>query len=283
MSLVFYRYLTRSIGELKMTELTNVELSNEAVVLLQPTLDFEKLAKDEIAILKALEGFAITTQGDADFISKMVAEAKGRYNHLEEQRKQIGGPAFEFKKLVDAKFKLVTDVLLSTEKAGKYSGIEWNRKVQEEARIAQIEADKKAAAEREKLAAQAAEAMKAAQAAEATLQSQELTDIQQDELNAKAQQAREQSNALQQQAQVVMAAPPVLVARTKGVTFVEKWQAEVFDKPSAIKFLAASPEYHYMLMIDERILLNQAKIKKADLKIDGVRVWDAGSQRVKAA
>lgn len=70
----------------------------------------------------------------------------------------------------------------------------------------------------------------------------------------------------------VIAAP--VVAKVAGSQFRDCWKAEGHDLMATVKFVAAHPEYSYLLTYSATGLTSVARSQKSAAKIPGVRVWN---------
>lgn len=160
------------------------------------------------------------------------------------------------------------------------------KQAEAEAEALRRQAEERAAAEREAAEKRAAEA-KARGDAEAEqrerFNAQRRADEAREAAEAEAQRrtAEIEQAAQMEQEQVAIFAPPVEKAKADGVSYRENWKAEVTDLEAVITAAAAGNTLaRALLTVDSKVLGQQAKSLKANLKVPGIKVF---SERTVAA
>jgi hypothetical protein len=64
------------------------------------------------------------------------------------------------------------------------------------------------------------------------------------------------------------------VAKVSGIQMRDNWKADGHDLMATVKFVAAHPEYSYLLTYSATGLTSVARSQKSAAKIPGIRVWN---------
>lgn len=232
--------------------------------------DSEALSSKAQAQLVIAREFAVTDPETYQMAGVELNAIRAKYKKLEEQRLSITRPMDEAKKRVMDLFKPPMMLLEQADAALATNMVSYHEKCEREAAEARAKAQAEAAAERERLAKEARDAEEAAAklAKEAQERSGETARQAELEAAAKASEAR----ALAQQASMVTAAPPVVVAPVStGAGTAKTWKVEVLDLLALVKFVAAHPEHIGLVKADEVKLKALARSMEENFNVDGVR------------
>ena len=210
-------------------------------VTINPDVE-QKKTSDVPALCKKAE-IKVTDQKSYDLASGILKDVKSRYKELENQRKDITGPLDRAKKAVMDLFRDPLELLQAAENKLKRMMIDYTseqeRLAEEERKRLQAIADKEA--ERQKKLLE-----KKIERAEASGKTEKVEEL------------------IQQKEEVkpIVAEVTPKVEKPSGVSFREKWSAEVIDANLVPR------EY---LMVNQQLLDKVAGATKGSLSIPGVK------------
>lgn len=210
-----------------------------------------------IQALDSASALVVTNQQQYDMAGAFISGLKKRKSALEKERKEITSPIDEAKKVIMAKF---APHIENIEKAIATinSKMITHYRAEEQKRIAlEAAAAEKARKEQEKLEKRAA--------------------------TAEAKGQFEKAAALQEASTMVVAAPVEIGTskQTATTTIVTTWSAEVYDKLSLIKAVAAGQVSMSLLEPDQSALNKMAQANKELLNVPGVRAVATENIRAK--
>lgn len=218
---------------------------------------------------------------------------KAKTKELDEQRDGLVRPLNETVKKINDLFRGPLRMLEQGEGALKSKMIGYQTEQERIAAEARRAAEAEARKERERIAAEAAAAQARAEA--------EATELRRQAAEAKAAGDTESAAALASTAEsrteaaaaVVMEAEVAVTAvhtavvpapaRVSGIATRSTWKAEVTDKAKVVAFIAANPQFLNVLDVNQSALNQLAKAMKAELPIDGVRVYEERGMSARAA
>lgn len=200
-----------------------------------------------IQALNQAAALIVSNQEEYDLAGSFIAQLKKRKSTLEKERKEITGPIDDAKKAVMSKFAPHIDNLDRAIQAINQKMIAHYRAEEKKRLEAEAAAAEKARREQEKL-------QKRAEAAAAKGQV-------------------EKAAALQESASNVIAAPVMagVNKQTAETTIVRTWHADVYDKFSLIKAVAAGEASMSLLDANMPALNKMAQASRELLNIPGVK------------
>ena len=261
---------------------------------------------DQDALNRSAQAFLVTAKHiviDSHEMYQVAADElaaiKGKVKGLEEQRTKLVAPLNQVVKDINAMFKPPMDFLTQAESTIKRSMLTYQedvdrRRREEEARAraaaeaarerARIEQERAATAEKARLEQERLEQERqAALAAGDTVKAAKI--------EAKAEGAQEVAEArmagLDGAAATVVAAPVVAtvqdIPKVSGVSTRAQWVAEIDNFPAFLAHVAANPQFHNLVKVDEKALGQLAKALKQNLAIPGVKVSEKSILASRAA
>ena len=231
-----------------------------------------------------------------------LGDIKRKMAALEKSRKAMKEPILAAGRAVEEFFKGPMSFLEKAEAILKRQLADWdtkqrrladaNRKAAEEAaaserarlraeaeatRAAAIAAERKAAEEMAAMQAEAdAKMLEAMQANDAAAMARVSEEAAENERKQAAQEAEAAALADQvraaEAAAMLITAPVVVIEKTAGIQYRDKWVAEVTDKGKLIAACVAGTAPIGLLLIDETMLRKMAEAQKGELRLPGVEV-----------
>lgn len=264
------------------------------------TPDSAALNRSAEAMLDAARDIVIDSPQMFEVAAGELQAIKKRAKELDEQRDKLVRPLNQVVKDINAMFKPPLEFLSQAESVCKramliYQEAERRKRLEAEAR-ARAEAEAAAAKERASIEAEAAAAREKAAAQQARLEEERQAAIAAGNtakaatLEARAaglaEAAEARQDALADIAANVQAAPvvvPVAQPQAKGISTRSKWRAELRDKASLVRFIAANPQYLNLLDFNQSAANQMATALKENLRIDGLAVIEDKLMAARAA
>ncbi len=176
-----------------------------------------------------------------------VRDIKAKMKELDERRKAITTPLDQAKKKIMDLFRTPLDALAAAETKIKHAMVTYSEEKERERRAEQARLDAIAREERERLAKEAAALEKAGKPEEAEA-------------------AREIA--------AVISAPAAMIAEgadAAGVSYSERWSAEVDDLLALARFVVENPAHLNLISANPTQLDMMARAMKSGMNIPGVR------------
>ncbi len=257
------------------------------------TPDQDTLNNDAQIVLEVAETYVIDSPLMFAEAGEELKRIKAKSKELNDKRVAITKPLDDAKKAVMDLFRKPVEILSQAELVLKNSIVNYQ---EEQARIARLEQQKQAEAqriEREALEAKARAAEEAARKEAEELQ-RKANEAAKNGNEAEAQKMAEQAQLAfqtgQAQANVIaqeasaMNAPVTVAAPSKvsGISMRETWKAEVTDKEALVKFIATNPHLLNLVDVNNSAVNQMAKAMKGNLNIPGVRAYAEKSVAARA-
>lgn len=206
----------------------------------------ESLIAEASKSLSLAESITIDSATMYEAAAEEVRAVKVKIKELEARRKEITGPLDAAKKSVMDLFRQPIEML---EKAGKILGTALVNYDNEQARIKrerQALLDAEARKERERLAEEAA---------------------------ALAEAGRTEEAAAKLDTAAVISAPTVeaVAEKPSGISYTERWHAEVTDIVALCRFVAENPDQRELVTANTVALNGMARALKGSMRIPGVK------------
>ena len=243
------------------------------------------MADDAKTLLDEAKSFTVVNDGQYEVAGGDLKRIKNKMRDLEEMRKNLTRPIDAAKKAVMDFFRKPEEYLRNAESAYKramlvYQDEQERQRKAEQDRIRELQRQ-----EQERLAkeAEAAERESRRLAEEAAKKEREAAAIKDGEARRIAEEeaarlrAESEQNQLTANAVIDQAAslPPAIVTRelpqTRGVTTRTTWAAELVDKMTLVKAVAAGTVPLIALDVNQKFLNQQAVSLKDALRIPGVK------------
>lgn len=236
--------------------------------------------------LAFIEAFAVDSPENYALAADELKAIKTKASALEDQRTGITGPMNQALRAINALFKGPGELLERAERVLKGKMLGWD---QEQARLARIERERAeliAAAERKRLADEAAARQAEADAqAEAARKAAAAGDAQAAALaQANADRAHSQAQEAAFTSQMVVAAPiAVPAAKFKGISTSTRLDFEIVDLHALVRHVAQRPELLALLRADDVKLRAYVKGLGMAAQLPGVRVFEDQVMSARAA
>lgn len=249
------------------------ETQNETKQVTYDTSTVPVLSEKASRLLAVAKAYKITSPvmytAAADDLKAIKAQAKT----IEEARTSITVPLNAALKSVNDLFRAPAQFCVEAENTLKVAMTSYTVEEQRKERELQAIRDAAAAAERNRLADEAAAAQKLANEAAAAGDS------------AAAEALQAQADASTNVIDLISSTPAVVTQRTKvaGISMVERWSSEVTDLIALVKAVADGTAPLEALEANSKFLDNQARALKANMKYAGVRAVMANSISARAA
>lgn len=252
------------------------------LVIAQPD---EKLFKQAESSLVMARAYKVTSPELMEAAGEDLKSIKALQKQVEDKRTSITKPLNDAMKAVNALFKPAAEWLADAENTLKGSMLTFRQEQEVKAREAQRKLEEQARKERERLAAQAAEAerkareeadakRREAEAAAADGRAAEAAKLRQ-QAEAREAAAASKAEALREQASTVIA--PMVTAgipKTSGQSIRESWSFEIVDA-------ALIPRE--FLMVDEKKIGGVVRAMKGSTNIPGIKVLRGETMASRAA
>lgn len=227
------------------------ELITRQVTVQHPTA--AALSKGAEAALQLVEAFEVVDAPSAELAGEELRAIKTRAAALEEQRKAITKPMDDAKKAVMDLFRGPVDLLARAEGILKGKLLAYQQEEQRKATEARQAAERAAQAERDRLAAEAAQLAAQGRAGEAMVK--------------------------EQVASMIVAAPPAVAEPVKvaGVSTRTSVEFEVVDLLALVKAVGERPELLSLVAVDSVKLRAYVRGLGTACNLPGVRVYEKQS------
>jgi hypothetical protein len=274
------------------TELSPTALLQSAQAVALP--DTVAMARSSGSALRMAQSFTITCQEDYELAGEELRAVKAKLDAMEAKRVSVAGPLHKAWTALNALFKEPMQELDAAQTALKGVMLAWHQKKEEEARLARVEAERIAAAERKRLEDAARqlelEAKYAADllADEANSASEAGDDLAAAQCKAEAAQVIEAAAsevAVMNFTASVMSAPvvPISSAKAKGASVSTTVAYEIVDMHALVKHIAANPTLVGLVIEDSVKMRNYVKGLGLNTALPGVRVFNKSNLSMRKA
>ncbi|MGB8422233.1 hypothetical protein [Paraburkholderia sp.] len=248
----------------------------------RPPATLQKTAQDALSTAKA---YVIDSPEMYALAADELQQIKTLQKNVEAQRTAITGPMNTALKAVNALFKAPGDWLDQAETILKRSMLTFQQEEERKRREAQRIAEAAAAAERARLAEEAAAEQARADAEAETLRQQAEQAKKTGDVEAAARltsqaesRVEEGAVAVQELAQTkeLISAPTATVAvpKVRGLSTRRVWKVEITDKLAFVRYIVEHPEYLELVEANVPALNKIGLALKQACPIDGVRVFE---------
>lgn len=225
--------------------------ATDTVTIARP--DQAALARTADSALALVEGFEVTDAATYEIGAEELRGIKSKATQLDTQRKAITKPLDEAKAAVMDLFRGPIDLLTRAEGILKGKLLAYQQEEQRKAREAQLQAERAAQAERDRLAAEAAELAAQGRAGEAMVK--------------------------EQVAAMVVAQPPAVqeAPKVSGLATRTTVEFEVVDLVQLVQHIAKHPELIGLIAADSVKLRAYVRGLGLSTNLPGVRVFEKAS------